>query len=520
MRPLEREKTPKPQTYDDAADPLPERFHGVSLFRRFEKNKMKIFSASLATETSTFGPMPTGLSSFIDQGYFPAGTHPKEMTFFAGPLAAARIRCETHGWELVEGLVACAQPSGTTTRHAYETLREELLADLRKALPVDIVVLGLHGAMVADGYEDCEGDLLMHVRQTVGAHVVVGAEIDPHCHLTPEMLAHSDMLVAFKEFPHTDVLARGFDLLDLAVAKFEQRIRPTAAVADCHMIAVIRTPDEPARSYVDRIMAMEGKNGVLSVSVCHGFPFGDVASMGTKLLVYTDGDAAKAQQLADRLAAELFAMRNELEPTYPGIDEALDATLAFDGGPVVLADAADNPGDGAAGDSTFILSRLVERKIRNVAMGPLWDPGAVRIAFDAGVGACLPLRIGGKIGPFSGNPMDLVVTVKALVKDMVMTGLAGTPMSLGDCALVEADGIEIVLITLRNQAMGTDMFTQLGVDLASKKMVVVKSTQHFYASFSAIAGKVLFVDAPGSAAMDLRRLEYRKVQRPKWPLDA
>lgn len=481
---------------------------------------MKIFSASLATETSTFGPMPTGLSSFIEQGYFPAGTHPKEMTFFSGPLSAARIRCETYGWELVEGLVACAQPSGTTTRHAYETLREELLVDLRNALPVDIVVLGLHGAMVADGYEDCEGDLLMHVRRLVGEHVVVGAEIDPHSHLTPEMLAHSDMLVAFKEFPHTDVLARGLDLVDLAVATLEQRVRPAAAIADCHMIAVIRTPTEPARGFVDRILAMEGRNGVLSISVCHGFPFGDVASMGTKILVYTDGDTAKAQQLADQLAAELYAMRADLEPVYPGIDEALDTALAFDGGPVVLADAADNPGDGAAGDSTFILRRLVERKIRQVAMGPLWDPVAARIAFDAGVGARLALRVGGKIGPFSGSPMDLVVTVKALVKDMVMNGLAGTAMPLGDCALVEADGIEIVLITLRNQAMGTDMFTQLGVDLAAKKMVIVKSTQHFYASFSAVAKQVLFVDAPGSAAMDLRRLDYQKVQRPKWPLDA
>src|SRR5689334_4537012 len=80
--------------------------------------------------------------------------------------------------------------------------------------------------------------------------------------------------------------------------------------------------------------------------------------------------------------------------------------LAAEGGPIVLADRSDNPGSGASGDSTFILRRLLERGISDVALGPLWDPIAVRIAFDAGVGARLPMRIGGKTGPMSGDPLD------------------------------------------------------------------------------------------------------------------
>jgi microcystin degradation protein MlrC len=131
---------------------------------------MRVFTASLATETNTFAPMPTGLASFREAGYFPAGTHPPQMTFFGGPLWAARQRAGERGWQVIEGLVAFAQPSGTTTRAAYETLRDELLADLRAALPVDVVALGLHGAMVADGYPDCEGDL-QRVRALVGVHV-------------------------------------------------------------------------------------------------------------------------------------------------------------------------------------------------------------------------------------------------------------------------------------------------------------------------------------------------------------
>jgi microcystin degradation protein MlrC len=479
---------------------------------------MRVFSGSLATETNTFGPMPTSIASFRDRGYFPAGSHPDHMLYFAGPLWAARLRGMEQGWTLVEGMVAGAQPSGITTRHAYETLRDELLADLKAALPVDMVVLGLHGAMVADGYDDCEGDLLARVRAVVGDKVVVGAELDPHNHLTPAMIANADVLVAYKEYPHTDVLERALELVDLCAAKAQGRARPVAAVAACGIITIFHTSRDPARGFVDRIQALEGKDGILSISVTHGFPWGDVPEMGTKVLVYADGDAAKAQQLARQLADEITAMRDALSPRSPGIDAALDEALAFDGGPVVLADGADNPGGGAASDSTFILRRMIERGITNAAVGPLWDPIAVRIAFDAGAGARLPLRVGGKISPLSGDPLDLEVTVKSLVPGLVQTGLSGTPTPMGDCALVEADGIEILLVTLRNQAMGTDLFTKAGCDLAARKIIVLKSSQHFYASFSKIARHVIYADAPGSVARDLNTLPFRKVRRPLWPL--
>jgi microcystin degradation protein MlrC len=480
---------------------------------------MRVFSATLATETNTFAPMPTGLSSFKERGYFKAGGHPDHMSFFAGPLWAARQRGKPLGWTLLEGMVAAAQPGGTTTRAAYESLRDELLADLRAALPLDMVLLGLHGAMVADGYDDCEGDLLQRVRAIVGPKVVVGAELDPHNHLSAAMVEHADVLVAFKEYPHTDIQERALELVDLCQAQAEGRVRPVASVADTGGLVVMHTSREPARGFVDRLMALEGHDGILSISVSHGFPWGDVPDMGTKVLVYSDGDAECGDALARRLADELTALRHALDVPMPGVDAALDEALAFDGGPVVLADGADNPGGGAPGDSTFILKRLLERGIGNACLGPLWDPIAARIAFDAGVGARLSLRIGGKIGPLSGEPLDLAVEVLALQPDMFMTGLSNTPTALGDCALVEAAGVQIVLISIRNQAMGTDLFTNLGVDLAAMKIIVVKSSQHFYASFSPVAKQVIYVAAPGAVTVDLKTLPYQKIRRPKWPID-
>lgn len=480
---------------------------------------MRIFSATIATETNTFAPMPTGMASFAERGYFPAGKHPDTLNLYSAPLWAARLRQKEEGWTLLEGVFASAQPSGITTRQVYERLRDELLADLRAALPVDVVLLGLHGAMVAQGYDDCEGDILMRVRALVGANVVVGVELDPHCHMTDAMVDAADVMITFKEYPHTDALDRGHELVELCVSAAQKKIRPVAALVDTGMIVTVHTTREPGRGFVERMQSLEGRDGVLSVSLVHGFSWGDVPGMGTKVLVYADSNVELAQSLARQLANEVIAMRDALTVNYPDIDNALDEALAL-AGPVVISDGADNPGGGAACDSTFVLRRLVERGITNTALGPIWDPVAVRIAFEAGEGARLPMRLGGKIGPLSGQPIDLYCTVKAIKSDLVMTGLAGTPTLMGDCALVEANGIEIVLISQRKQVMNTDLFTQLGCDIARKQCIVVKSSQHFYASFSQVAKHVIYAAAPGAVTLDLSTLPYQKIQRPKWPIDA
>ena len=129
---------------------------------------------------------------------------------------------------------------------AYETLRDEILGQLRAALPVDAVILGLHGAMVAHGYDDCEGDLLASVRAIVGGNTVIGAELDPHCHMTEAKVANADILVCFKEFPHTDFAARAEELVTLCLATARREIRPVISVHDCRMIASFPTSRQRA----------------------------------------------------------------------------------------------------------------------------------------------------------------------------------------------------------------------------------------------------------------------------------
>jgi microcystin degradation protein MlrC len=419
---------------------------------------------------------------------------------------------------VVESLCTLAQPGGRTVRAVYEMLRDEILADLRAVLPVDAVQLLLHGAMAADGYDDCEGDLAARIRAIVGPGVPIGMELDLHCHFTDLMRRSADVIVAFKEYPHVDTDERGRELYRMLADTVAGRVRPVTAVHDCRMVGLWHTTREPMRGFVSQMEAAEREPGVLSVSLGHGFPWGDVPEAGAKLWVVTDDDPPLAQRVADRLGAAFWALRDAIGPDVVDADTALDVAAQAEGtGPVVLADMADNPGGGAAGDSTFILRRLVERGVRDAVVGALWDLGAVHVCRNAGVGAQLDLRVGGKCGPASGLPVDLRVTVRAVVRDHTQSAL-GTRERLGDCVWVEAQGgLHIVLCSIRTQTYGVDAFTGMGITLADKALVAVKSTQHFHAEFAPLARRVLYVTTPGTMDFDFAAIPYRRRAPDYWP---
>ena len=85
---------------------------------------------------------------------------------------------------------------------------------------------------------------------------------------------------------------------------------------------------------------------------------------------------------------------------------------------------------------------------------------------------------------------------------------------------IRIGGVEVVLNSSRNQALGLELFTNLGIDPRQKRLVVVKSTNHFMASFGPIAKRVIYVEADGPLSRDYTRMPFRKVNRPIWPLDA
>src|SRR6201996_4557295 len=260
---------------------------------------MRLFSATIATETNTFSPLPTSIEAYREGVFLRPGEHPDDTALMCtAPLWVARRRAAADGFTLIEGSCFAASPAGTTNRADYEFMRDEILAQLRAALPLDGVLFGLHGAMVAHGYDDVEGDVLERARAIVGPDCVIGVELDPHCHLTVKRVQLSDIVILYKEFPHTDVVERAEDLLTLVLRAARREIRPVMSLYDCRQIGSYPTTLPLMRGFVDRTTALEGKDGVLSVSLCHCFPYADVPEMTGRVLVITDGDKDKANRLA------------------------------------------------------------------------------------------------------------------------------------------------------------------------------------------------------------------------------
>ena len=477
---------------------------------------MKTFIACLGTETNTFSPMPTGLATFEETMLYRGDATQRPADAFSLPLHVWRRASEERQGTVTESLAAFAQPAGLTVRGVYEALRDEILADLRAALPVDIVLLSMHGAMTAEGYPDCEGDILARVRAIVGPDTVVGAELDLHCSITGAMVDNADALVLFKEYPHTDVGERAAELFDLCVRKHRGEIDPVMAVHDCRMINMWRTPAEPMKTVVAEMQAAEGKDGVLSVSFAHGFPWQDVPDTTAKMLVIADGDRDLAAATARRFGERIWSLREETRQPMLTIGEALDAIEAGPG-PVVVADVADNAGGGAPSDSTFFLVEALERGTSGLILGYFWDPVAVRFCEEAGEGASLELRIGGKCGPSSGCPVDLQVRVRRIVENGRQSfGDATVPM--GTTVWLSGEGgVDLVLNSVRTQVLHPDGLTQLGIEPSGYRGIVVKSTQHFYAGFAPLAGRIEYVACEGAIPPDFADIPYRKFAAPYWP---
>ena len=477
---------------------------------------MKVFIAALATETNTFSPIPTGESGFRETGLFHGDATKHPPSIFSEPLCAWRELAERDGHTVVESLYATAQPAGRTVARVYEGFRDEILADLWAAMPVGMVLLMLHGAMVAEGEDDCEGDLIALVRQVVGPDTPIGVELDLHCHITEKMTRHATAIITFKEYPHIDGADRARETYVLCRDAAEGKTKPCISVHDCRMISMWRTPDEPVRSFVERLKSLEGHDGVLSVSFGHGFPWGDVKDAGARMLVVTDDRPEKGSALAAALAKELWEMRAQTDGGYVDGGVAVAQALAAASGPVVLADFTDNPGGGAPGDSTFLLRRILDSPIESATLGFLWDPIAVRFCQDGGEGAILNLRVGGKCGAFSGDPVDIRATVRKIIPSATQPFGSGTER-MGDSVWISAGPMNLVLCSTRTQVFHPDGFAQFGIDLAMQQVVVVKSSQHFYAGFAPLAKKIIYVATPGAINPDFASIKYTKREIPFWP---
>ena len=481
---------------------------------------MRVFIGGILTETNTFSPVPTGLSDFR---FARVGEHDDDLPNEGLALSHLCDQVAKRGWVSVPSFLAIAEPAGTTTRHAYETLREQLLQELKSSLPVDMVLLPLHGAMVANGYDDCEADIVKQVRRIVGEDIPVGVLLDLHCHLSQSLVDTADLITIYREYPHTDILQRAEVLLDMTANMAQGHTQPVMAIYDCRIINLYPTSPEPMRSLVNHLSELDQRPGIISADIAHGFPWGDVEDCGTRTLVVADNNPDLAARTAEELGQRLYQQRHELQIKPLAMDKAFARISSNHSpkAPLVIADIADNAGGGAPSDSTFALAALLQNRIIECALGMIYDPQVVNIAMQAGVGAGLKVRLGGKTSSESGNPLDLLVKVigiqPAMTQLFPQEGCDPLPVPCGDSVCLLCDGIHIIVNSVRTQVFNPGVFTAFGLDLKDFKALIVKSIFHFYAAFRPIASDIILMSPPGALNANFTEVPYQKAKTDKYP---
>ncbi len=486
---------------------------------------MRFFVAMFAHETNTFSTIVTDRRQFeardlryggeILEAY--AGTG----TCLGGMIDTARSR----GVTLVPSVATSASPAGRVSRDFYQHIEARILADLRGAGRLDGVLLDLHGAMVPDDLDDGEGRLLARVRETIGPGVPIAVTLDFHANVTREMVEAATLLHGYKTYPHVDMADRGREATERLVDVAAGRTRPTVAFRQPALLPPIGA-QQTARGPMRRLLAlaekMERDPAVVSVSVFAGFPLADIRDAGLSLYVVTDHEPALAERLVDELASTAWEHRGEFVHEGLSVPDAVAAALATEGRPVVLADMADNTGGGAAGDTTELLRELIRVGARPSTVACIWDPEAAAACVRAGVGATVTLEVGGRIDPRHGAPLRVTGRVRTLSdgrfvhKGPMFRGLDGR---LGPTAVLDVDGVKVILISLRWQTLDPEMLRFVGIDPLGERIIVVKSTIHYRAAFEPIAHRIIEVDAPGLSSSNLARFAFTRVRRPIFPLD-
>ena len=496
---------------------------------------VRIVTGGISQETNTFQWEPTTLTDFqkgssrIDRGdeiLALDGTG----TIYGGIVSEAK----KHGVELIPTTFGRAVPGGRVSKEAFETMRDEIIEGVRKAMQepggVDGVLLGIHGAMALEHNDDGEGPLLTAIREVVGPDVPITAPLDLHTNLSEEMMEECDAFVGYKHYPHIDTPETGARAMQILIETIKGNIKPTMAYVKVPVIApnqsMVTTWQSALKTAIDRTREMEEEEDVVAATVLGGFPFSDVPYTSIATILVTNDNPEKATQYAEELAQICWDLRADFEIIPTPIPEAIAEAMAGEpGSTYVLADISDSGASGTAGDGTAALRGLLEANARSAAVAQIMDRDAVQACIDAGVGATVTLSVGGKHDDFHGDPVEVTGMVRLIHEgSFEMGGVMGrgTRSSRGRTVVLEINGpggIELQLTDLRGHPNDLNFFRAFGIEPTERRILVLKSAAHFRAAFEPIATKVIEIDAPGISTPKLTTLDYKNLRRPVYPLD-
>jgi microcystin degradation protein MlrC len=474
-------------------------------------------------ESHSFAPHPTTFADFLRPGGFPPLCEGDAMlTALRGtsvPSAGALTVAESEGVQIVPLAWSLANPAGPVQDEAFERIAALICAQLSHALqaaPLDGVYLDLHGAAVVDSFPDAEGELLRRVRAIVG-ELPVTISLDPHANLTSRMVTLADAAVPFRTYPHVDMKDAGAQAMRLLLRRIA-RGKPWARAfrqlefwlplgSQCTLLAPMNEVMAERASLAERM-------DVAELAFCFGFPYADFPDCGPAVAAYADTQA-KADAASDAFVAHVAAREADfMQELLPAAEAVAEAKRLADAArrPIVIADTQDNPGGGGHGDTTGLLAELVRQQARGAVLCLINDADSVATCAAAGEEGSVSLSLGGKS---DGMPFDCKARVLKLTDGrFTLTGPmgAGNPAALGPCALIDIEGVRVMVVSHKVQALDQAILRHVGVEPSECPILVLKSSVHFRADFGPIAEKIIVGIAPGPVVADPAILNFRYVR--------
>lgn len=397
-------------------------------------------------------------------------------------------------------LFANAVPGGRVERKTYDALKSEFLDRLRALLPLDGVYLPMHGAMYVEGMTDAEGDWIAAVRGVVGERCLISASYDLHGNLSQRIIDNLNMLSAFRTAPHIDREETHKRACDMLVHCLDAGVRPTLVWAPIPVLMPgerSSTEYEPARRLWGQLPAMNARDGVMDVSLLVGYVWAD-ERRATAAAVLTGTKPAALHQTAAELAKQYWDARTEFAFGVPTgtMSEVITRALALRSQPVVISDSGDNPTGGGTGDRADALADLLRMKVRNAVFAGIADRPATEACYAAGAGKTVALNVGATIDPQASRPVAITARV-------VFVEPASAPAERR--AVVEVEGVTLVLTARRRPFHEVRDFTALGLEPRAFKIVVVKAG-YLVPEIAAIADPNLMALTDGAVNQDIERL--------------
>ena len=456
-------------------------------------------------ETNTYSARPTRLDHFgaleLLHGEAIVDKHAGTGTVIGGMLSTKRF-------EPVPLVSAGAWPGGRVTTDTLSDLLGRLEDALRGAGPLDGLLLDLHGAMVAEADDDVEGTVLSVSRQVLGGVPVV-AVFDLHGNPSEATAYNCDAVVVYNTYPHVDMRERGEEAASIMSELLDDSTYQTLVRKVPLLICPLAqgTDDSPMRDLQARARQLESADGIRRVALFPGFPYADVARAGFSVVVtHPSGGDDRAAEAADELIAAVTA--SDWSVRRPDPAAAVAEALRSPDRPVILADVADNVGGGGPGDGTALLAELLAQGARK-AVVTIADAKAARAAAQVGEGGVLEVEVGGKTDYLHGDPIAIRGTVLRVTNGDYRTEgswMTGQKFSTGTTAVVEVDGITLVITERATPPFHQEQLTSQGVDPASAAIIVAKGALAWRSAFGDIARRVIEVDTPGICPSDPSRL--------------